>query len=107
MFPIEKWNKYSAGVDGIAHTPNSVEGWHHGLQALFQCHHPTLWTFLEDLHKDMLKQKTIFMQGATGIQHQAAKRYRALQERVQRAVAVYGRAEILLYVRAMAHLSHI
>ena len=106
LFPVEKWNKYSAGVDGIARTTNSVEGWHHGLQSLFQCHHPTLWTFLEGLQKDMLKQKTIFLQGATGIHHPAAKRYRSLEERVQRAVAAYGRAEILVYVRAMAHLSH-
>jgi hypothetical protein len=106
LFPLETWNQYSAGSSGIARTTNSVEGWHHGLQSLFQCHHPTLWTFMEGLKRDMQKQMTVFLQGATGVEHPAAKRYRLLHTRVQRAVAAYGRAEILIYVRAMAHLSH-
>jgi hypothetical protein len=106
MFSIEMWNKYAAGVDGIARTTNSVEGWHHALQSLFQCHHPTLWTFMEGLRKDMQKQKAVFLQGAAGAVHLSAKRYRVLNERVQRAVANYGRAEVLVYLRAIAHLSH-
>lgn len=106
LFPIEKWNQNAAGVDGIARTTNSVEGWHHGLQSLFQCHHPTLWTFFEGLQCDMRKQKAVFLQGATGIEHAAVKRYRVLHSRVQRAVAAYGRSEILVYLRAIAHMSH-
>ena len=61
---------------------------------------------MEGLKRDMQKQMTVFLQGATGVEHPAAKRYRLLHTRVQRAVAAYGRAEILIYVRAMAHLSH-
>jgi len=39
-FPSELWNQHAAaGLDGIAQT-NCVEGWHYGLQLLFQCHHP-------------------------------------------------------------------
>jgi len=48
-FPIETWNQHAAGSDGIAHSSNCVEGWHHGLQALFQCHHPTVWTFMSGI----------------------------------------------------------
>ena len=106
MYPIELWNQYAAGVDGIARTTNSVEGWHNGLQSLFQCHNPTLWNFLAGLKSDMQKQKANFLQGATGVEHPAAKRYRKLQERVERAVAAFGRSEILIYLRALAHLSH-
>lgn len=106
LYPIETWNKHAAAVDGIARTTNSVEGWHHGLQSVFQCQHPTMWTFFQGLQRDMQRQKTSFMQGITGLEHPARKRYRALEARVERAVAAYGRAEILLYLRALAHLSH-
>ena len=106
LFPVPIWNQHAAGTDGIARTTNSVEGWHHGLQSLFQCHHPTMWTFIEGLKADRQKQKAIFLQGTTGIAIQGARRYRILSSRVQNAVAAYGRAEILTYVRAVAHLSH-
>lgn len=106
LFPIDTWNQYAAGADGIARTTNSVEGWHHGLQAMFHCHHPTLWTFMAGLKDDMTKQNTSFLQGAAGRIQPARKAYRDLQGRVERAVAGYGRAEILVYLRAMAYLSH-
>ena len=35
----------------------------------------------------------------------AAKVYRTLHERVTRAVEAFGRAEVLIYLHAMAHLS--
>jgi hypothetical protein len=106
LFPIELWNQHAGGVDGIARTTNSVEGWHHALQALFMCHHPTVWTFMEGLKRDMQKQKTLFLQAASGVQHPPAKTYRLLNDRVQRAVASYGRAEILTFVKCIAHLSY-
>lgn len=106
LFSIESWNQQAAGGDGIARTTNSVEGWHHGLQTLFMCSHPTLWTFISGLKKDMQKQKAVFLQGATGIEHVTCKRYRILNERVHRAVSTYGRSEVLMFLRAIAHLSH-
>ena len=50
-FAIELWNQHAAGLDGIARTTNCVEGWHCGLQSLFQCHHPTMWNFLAGIKK--------------------------------------------------------
>lgn len=106
LFPIDLWNQHAAAVDGIARTTNSIEGWHHGLQSLFHCHHPTLWSFLDGISRDMIKQQASFLQGVTGIANPPKKRYRDLQVRVERAVAGYGRAEVLVYLRAIAHLSH-
>jgi hypothetical protein len=54
----------------------------------------------------MMKQKASFLQGAAGVVQPTKKVYRILQGRVERAVNGYGRAEILTYLRAMAHLSH-
>jgi hypothetical protein len=78
----------------------------HGLQALFQCHHPTMWTFLDGVLRDMNKQKALLLQGATGVAHPPTKKYAKLQQRVQQAVASYGATEVLVFLRAMAHLSH-
>lgn len=106
LFDIELWNQHAAGVDGIARTTNSVEGWHHGLQSLFHCHHPTVWTFLNGIRQDLTKQKALLLQGSTGTVIPGKKKYRMLNDRVTRAVESYGRTEILLFLRAMAHLSH-
>ena len=105
-FPIPTWNQYAGGSEGIARTTNSVEGWHHGLQTLFLCSHPTVWTFLTGLQRDMQLQKSNFLQGATGTVHPSRKTYRKLNDRVLAAVAAYGRTDILTYIRAISHLSH-
>lgn len=106
MLGIETWNQYTSGAAGIARTTNAVEGWHHGLQSLFHCHHPTTWTFLNGIRQDMNKQKALLLQGATGITYPTQKTYRKLNERVRRAVDAYGRTEILVYLRSIAHLSY-
>ena len=106
MFNIQSWNQHDAGATGMARTTNIVEGWHHGLQSLFHCHHPTMWTFLNGIRQDMNKQKALLLQGATGANHPADKKYRRLNERVRTAVAAYGRSEILVYLKAVSHLSY-
>ena len=94
-----------AAGEGMARTNNICEGWHHGLQSLLQCSHPTMWRFLEGLHSDCIKQKASFLQGITGVQHPAEKRYRILRERAMRAVETYGQTDVLTFLRAIAHLS--
>jgi len=65
-----------------------------------------MWLLIEGLEKDCQKQKAAFMQGATGIQEIGVKKYRDLVGRVRRAVAGYERANVSIYLRAIAHLSH-
>ena len=106
LFNIILWNQHAASIDGIARTTNVVEGWHHGLQSLFHCHHPTMWTFLNGIKQDMNKQKALLLQAASGVVHPPRKMYARLQKRVEAAVASYGKTEILLFLRAMSHLSN-
>ena len=106
LFSIETWNQRDAAADGLARTTNIVEGWHHGLQVLLQCSHPTLWKFLSELKYDCSKQKASFLQGSTGTEQPAVKRYRILRDRVMRAVATYGQTDILTYLRSTAYLSY-
>jgi hypothetical protein len=106
LFATEKWNQFESAGSGIARTTNIVEGWHHGLQSLFLCSHPSLWVCIEGLHKDCKKQKATYLQGVTGVQQAKAKKYRALVERVQRVVENFGQSDVLTYLKAVAHLSH-
>lgn len=106
LFSIERWNQHQAAADGIARTTNSVEGWHYGIQSLFQCHHPTLWTFLDGISKDIQKQKTSFLQGISGVDQPPRKKYRDLNDRAGRAVNLYLAANVLQFLRSVAHLSH-
>lgn len=105
MFNICCWNQYSAAVDGIARTTNSVEGWHYSLQALFMCNHPTMWKFLDYLRLDMTKQKMLLMHGAAGAIQPAKKKYLKIKERVERTVASYGQTNVVMYLKALSFLS--
>ena len=66
----------------------------------------SMWLLVEGLEKDCQKQKAAFLQGVTGIQEIGVKNYRNLVGRVRRAVAGYGSTDVLMYLRAIAHLSH-
>jgi len=90
----------------MARTTNPIEGWHYGKQALFQCHHPILWTFMKGLEKDIQMQLTAFLQGVSGLQPLAPKCYETPKRRVENAIARYSFSEILVYLPSIAYLSY-
>jgi len=47
-------------------------------------------------------ESTICLQATNGVMHPFAKKYRALNDRVARAVGSYGRAKMLVYLRSIA-----
>jgi len=106
LYPVATWNQLEAAGDGLARTNNICEGWHNAFQSLLQCNHPSLWRFIHGLRNDCTKQKASFLQGITGAQHPAEKRYRILQQRVMRAIATREQTDVLTYLRAIAHLSY-
>ena len=50
---IMTWTRQHLDNAFVYSLPLSVKGWHFGLQALFHCHHPTLWTFIQGIEKDL------------------------------------------------------
>lgn len=76
LFPKEGWNHIETAQEGLARTTNSMEGWHYGLQALIQGHHPTLWTYMKGIAKVMKIQRTAVPQGVSGSQSSAPKETR-------------------------------
>jgi len=65
-----------------------------------------VWSFITGFQRDIQRQKALFLQAMTGVAHPSAKKYRSLNDHVARAVAAYGRAEVLVYLRSIAYLSH-
>ena len=51
-------------------------------------------------------QRTLFLQEIAGAQPSVPKRYKELKVRVQNTVHRYLSSEILVYFRAIAHLSY-
>lgn len=61
LFAISLRHKYAAGCSGIARTTNITEGFHYGIQSLFQCRHPYIWTLLKGIKADIQKQKAKYL----------------------------------------------
>ena len=80
-------------IDGLARTNNATEGWHFGLQALFQGSHPNIWIFLRQLKKDSLVHKFNAIQGLAGAENPTRKKYRLLNNRVQNICREYKTGE--------------
>ena len=87
------WNQSVSAIDGLAPTNNATEGWHFGLQALFQGSHPNIWIFLPQLKKDSLVHKFNAIQGLAGAENPTLKKYRLLNNRVQNICRAYEAGE--------------
>jgi len=98
------WNQSVSAIDGLARTNNATEGWHFGLQALFQGSHPNIWIFLRQLKKDSLVHKFNVIQELAGAENPTRKKYRLLNNRVQNICREYKTGEKIHFLRAIAHL---
>ncbi|CAF4569070.1 unnamed protein product, partial [Didymodactylos carnosus] len=49
IFSIKFWNMHTRTTQLSMSTNNSVEAWHRRIGCVFQCAHPTLWSFLQKL----------------------------------------------------------
>jgi len=88
IFPTDTWNHFETAGQAT----NAVEGWHYGLQALFQCH-SMLWAFMKGIEKDVQMQRATFHQCIAGSQIAIPKRYRDVNVRVQNTVDRYMSSE--------------
>ncbi|XP_031350999.1 uncharacterized protein LOC116176531 [Photinus pyralis] len=104
LFSPEHWNHHTSITEGLARTTNSIEGWHSGLQSLFQCSHPTIWRFLNGLQKEISLQHAYYLQHVSGQRIPQKKKYRELNTRVERIVASYDPANKMEYLRTLAHV---
>jgi len=60
---------------------------------------------LDGIMKEIATQTASFLRATAGSQRAPKKKYSQLKERVKRAIDNYGRADRLIFLRVMAHLS--
>jgi len=64
---------------------------------------------MSGIQRDIQRQKALFLQATTGVRHRNhwnPQKISSLNDPVAPAVAAYGRAEVLVYLRSIAYLSH-
>lgn len=105
-FPPSLWNQRDNVADGVARTVNACEGWHYSLQALFLCHHPNIWKFLNGLKGDCAKQRATIQQFVGGAPMPPPRRvFRELKARTARTCERYNPAEVVSFLQAVATLA--
>ena len=89
-FCIELWNCYSAVKVGLPRTNNHVEGWHRRFSGLVNCHHPSIWTFIDKTKEEQVRNNIAiqhFFVGEGG--NPPRRKYRELAERIVTIVREY------------------
>lgn len=105
LFNISIWNHSQSAANCIARTTNCIEGWHYGLQSLFQCSHPTVWKFLDNIVKELSLQHTNYLQDLTGQRNPGRVRYISLKQRISNIVQNYDSNRRLDFLRCIAHMT--
>ena len=78
---IHMWNQFENAMNDNNRTNNSVEGWHHSIQSISNCHHPLFGKFLDVLKEDMINSRVKIVQNQTGVNNPPQRStYRMLNE---------------------------
>jgi len=105
LFPTRIWNHFEAAAERCPKTTNCCEGFHNALNSVFHCSHPSIWSLLEGLRRDIACQRLILANAQTGRQEKSKKKYEALANQVAIVVQDYHNHEDKLkFLRRMANL---
>ncbi|XP_050706630.1 uncharacterized protein LOC126992005 [Eriocheir sinensis] len=104
-FEPQLWNHYEDAQICAPKTTNCTEGFHNSLKSLFMCSHPTMWSFMNGIRKDIAVHR-LTMQNAQAVNLERPRnRYVLLANRLAVKVRSYGEeADKLRYLRAIAHM---
>jgi hypothetical protein len=100
------WSVRARTLQGIPRTNNKVEGFHRGLQAMFDGPKPTMWRFLSGLKKEHSLQYAALVQHEAGAEPpQQAKKWRDLNVRLNNLIRSNeaGSIGIADLIRGIAH----
>ena len=101
---IEVWNVRNRTVEGIPRTQNQVEGWHRGIQSMFDGYRPTIWSFLAGLQREQVLQHGELVQLRAGGQgRRISKKYAAVNNRLKNVIERSGMEEDVDFLRTIAY----
>lgn len=90
-YPPILWNQYNAVLQGQARTNNLSESWHNRFQVVVGKHHPSLYSFLDELKKEQADCEIMLRQLQLGqrIRRGPDRRRRQIEDQLYRTVLKY------------------
>jgi len=105
VFSLLLWNHFDDALFQAPKTTNCGEGFHHALQAMFQCKHPTMWKLFDGLLNDIGIHRLTVQNVNTRNVDFSNRKYAIIAERLAQKVALYiHEPDKLHYLRAIAHM---
>lgn len=74
LFPVTMWSVRERTEEGLPRTTNKLEGWHRGIQKMFDVDHPSIFRFLHAICKEQGLQAFDFQQFQSGRDVQKTER---------------------------------
>jgi hypothetical protein len=102
MFPIALWNIYDRVSTSFPRTNNSIEGWHSAFDKRAAVAHPTITKLTDRIRREQSKFEIDVAQIQQGQEPKPKKKYRLLDERVQRLVDDYRSADMAQFLNNIA-----
>ncbi len=105
LFEPALWNHYNDGLNDVPKTTNCCEGFHNSLRSLFLSPHPTIWTLLKGLDRDIGIHRLTLANAEVRNFEKARKKYEDVSRRLQLKVGSYEQEEDKLkYLKAIVHI---
>ena len=105
LFPRAMWNNREITLVHLPRTTNSLEGWHHQIQALFTAPHPNIFRFVEGLQEENTRINAICVKlnGGEEVPLYTRREYRQANERLLRVLGRYNEMDAIRFYRTTAY----
>lgn len=93
-FIPQTWNVRQRTTEGLPRTTNKLEGWHLGIQSMFDGPHPSVWKFLGGLQREQVLATADIQMWRIGQEPpQQERRYRQVNERLTALIRAHENGE--------------
>jgi hypothetical protein len=105
LFPPSMWNCRETTLLHLPRTINSLESWHHAIQAIYNSPHPNLYKFIEGIQLEHVRVNATCVKLDAGLEVPLYSRreYRQANERLLKVLERYAEMDSLRFLRAASH----
>ncbi|KAL3113218.1 hypothetical protein niasHT_018372 [Heterodera trifolii] len=102
MFQHEMWNNREITIQHLTRTTNSVESWHHQIQAKFLSPHPNIFAFIGGIREEIVRVNAISVKLDCGQEPPLYSRaeYRQANERLLTPIGRYHQMDTENFLQA-------
>lgn len=103
-FPFDMWNLHDIALRGTLKMDNAIDNWHRKFEVQIASHPFDIWKFINCIKKEQNSNETKIEQYISGVDvKKPKKQYQDFVNRIKSIVENYDTANILDYVRDIAH----